>query len=47
MGIVTGALMFGEAVDGRVIGGTALILGGVTLVNSKFGTRRIFGRHSV
>ena len=44
VGIVTGALMFNEAVDGRVIGGTALILGGVTLVNSKFGTRRIFGR---
>jgi drug/metabolite transporter (DMT)-like permease len=44
VGIVTGALMFNEAVDGRVIGGTALILGGVTLVNSRFGTRRIFGR---
>jgi drug/metabolite transporter (DMT)-like permease len=44
VGIVTGALMFGEQVDARVVGGTALILGGVTLVNSKFGTRRIFGR---
>ena len=44
VGIVTGALMFGEQVDARVVGGTALILGGVTLVNSRFGTRRIFGR---
>ena len=44
VGIVTGALMFREQVDLRVVGGTGLILGGVTLVNSKFGTRRIFGR---
>jgi drug/metabolite transporter (DMT)-like permease len=44
VGIVTGALMFGEAVDGRVLGGTALILFGVTLVNSKYGERRIWGR---
>ena len=44
VGIVTGALMFGEQVDARVIGGTGLILGGVTLVNSRFGRRRIFGR---
>ena len=46
VGIVTGALMFSEQVDARVIGGTGLILGGVTLVNSKFGTRRIFGRRT-
>jgi drug/metabolite transporter (DMT)-like permease len=44
VGLVTGALMFGESVDARIIGGTALILGGVTLVNSRYGTRRIFGR---
>jgi drug/metabolite transporter (DMT)-like permease len=46
VGIVTGALMFGEQVDARVVGGTGLILGGVTLVNSRFGTRRIFGRRT-
>jgi drug/metabolite transporter (DMT)-like permease len=46
VGIVTGALMFGEQVDARVIGGTGLILGGVTLVNSRFGRRRIFGRRA-
>ena len=44
VGIVTGALMFGEQVDARVIGGTALILGGVALVGMKFGERRIWGR---
>ena len=45
VGIFTGALMFGEqVVDARVIGGTALILGGVTLVNSRYGERRIWGR---
>lgn len=44
VGIITGAVMFGEQVDARVIGGTALVLGGVTLVNSKYGERRIWGR---
>jgi drug/metabolite transporter (DMT)-like permease len=44
VGIITGAVMFSEQVDARVIGGTALILGGVTLVNSKYGERRIWGR---
>ena len=44
VGIITGAVMFGESVDVRILGGTALILGGVTLVNSKYGERRIWGR---
>jgi drug/metabolite transporter (DMT)-like permease len=44
VGIITGAIMFGEQVDARVIAGTALILGGVTLVGMKFGERRIWGR---
>jgi drug/metabolite transporter (DMT)-like permease len=44
VGIITGAIMFGEQVDARVIGGTALILGGVTLVNSRYGERRLWGR---
>jgi drug/metabolite transporter (DMT)-like permease len=44
VGIITGALMFGEQVDARIIGGTALILFGVTLVNSRYGERRIWGR---
>jgi drug/metabolite transporter (DMT)-like permease len=44
VGIITGAIMFGEQVDARVLGGTALILGGVALVSSKYGERRIWGR---
>jgi drug/metabolite transporter (DMT)-like permease len=46
VGIISGALMFQESVDARIIGGTALILAGVTLVNSKWGERRIWGRRS-
>jgi drug/metabolite transporter (DMT)-like permease len=44
VGIISGAVMFGESVDARIIVGTALILGGVTLVNSRYGERRIWGR---
>jgi drug/metabolite transporter (DMT)-like permease len=44
VGIISGAVMFGEAVDARILVGTGLILGGVTLVNSKWGERRIWGR---
>jgi drug/metabolite transporter (DMT)-like permease len=44
VGIITGAVMLGEQVDARVIGGTALILAGVTLVGSRYGERRIWGR---
>ncbi|OGO55064.1 MAG: hypothetical protein A2V84_03950 [Chloroflexi bacterium RBG_16_70_13] len=44
VGIVAGALVLDEVVDAGVLVGTALIIGGVALVNSKFGQRRIFGR---
>ncbi|HJP88325.1 MAG TPA: DMT family transporter [Candidatus Limnocylindrales bacterium] len=44
VGIVSGALMLGEQIDAIVIAGTALVLGGVALVNSRYGTRRIWGR---
>jgi drug/metabolite transporter (DMT)-like permease len=44
VGIVAGALVLGEVVDAWVLAGTALVIGGVALVNSKFGQRRIFGR---
>lgn len=44
VGIISGALMFGEKVGPPVIVGTALILGGVALVNSRYGERRLFGR---
>lgn len=44
VGIIAGAIVFDEKVDARVIFGTALVIGGVALVNSRFGQRRLFGR---
>ena len=44
VGIVSGALMFGETIDQYVLVGTAMVIGGVALVNSRMGERRIFGR---
>jgi drug/metabolite transporter (DMT)-like permease len=44
VGIVSGALMFGETIDKYVLIGTALVIGGVALVNSRIGERKIFGR---
>jgi drug/metabolite transporter (DMT)-like permease len=45
VGIVSGALVFGEVVDSRIVIGTILIIAGVALVNSRFGQRRLFGRN--
>jgi drug/metabolite transporter (DMT)-like permease len=47
VGIISGAVMFGEQIDAVVIAGTALVLGGVALVNSRYGQRRIWGRAMV
>lgn len=44
VGIVAGALVLNEVVDLGVLAGTALVIGGVALVNSRFGQRRLFGR---
>ena len=44
VGIVAGAIAFDEVIDGRVAVGTLLIIGGIALVNSRFGERRLFGR---
>ncbi|HEV8402149.1 MAG TPA: DMT family transporter [Candidatus Limnocylindrales bacterium] len=44
VGIVLGYLVLAEPVDGRIIFGTALVVAGVGLVNSRFGRRRVFGR---
>jgi drug/metabolite transporter (DMT)-like permease len=43
-GIVLGFLVLSEPVDGRLLVGTALVIGGVALVNSRFGSRRLYGR---
>jgi len=44
VGIVLGYLVLGETVDARIIIGTALVIAGIGLVNSRFGRRRLFGR---
>jgi drug/metabolite transporter (DMT)-like permease len=43
-GIVLGALVLSEPVDARLIVGTALVIGGIALVNARWGTRALFGR---
>jgi drug/metabolite transporter (DMT)-like permease len=43
-GIVLGVLVLSEEIDLRVLIGTALVIGGVALVNARFGGRRLFGR---
>ena len=44
VGIVLGFLVLNEPIDARIMFGTALVVAGVGLVNSKFGRRRLFGR---
>jgi drug/metabolite transporter (DMT)-like permease len=44
VGIGAGALVLGEVVDAGVLAGTGLVIGGVALVNSRYGQRRLFGR---
>ncbi len=44
VGIVAGALVLHELIDLGVVAGTALVIGGVALVNSRYGQRRLFGR---
>jgi drug/metabolite transporter (DMT)-like permease len=44
VGIVLGFLVLGEAIDERTIAGTALIIAGVALTNSRFGGRVILSR---
>jgi len=44
VGIVLGFLVLGEPIDARMILGTALIIGGVALVNSRYGRQLIFER---
>jgi drug/metabolite transporter (DMT)-like permease len=45
-GITLGALVLSEPVDARLLVGTALVIGGVALVNSRYGTRPLFQRGS-
>ena len=42
VGIVLGVLVLSEQVDARILLGTALIIGGVALVNSRYGQQPLF-----
>jgi drug/metabolite transporter (DMT)-like permease len=44
VGIVLGGIVLGEVIDARIVVGTVLVIGGVALVNSRRGSRRLFGR---
>lgn len=46
IGIVSGAIMFQEKIDPVVLAGTALVLGGIALVNGRFLQRQIYGRRA-
>lgn len=45
-GIALGALVLNEPVDARLLIGTALVIGGVALVNSKYGAKPLFGQRA-
>jgi drug/metabolite transporter (DMT)-like permease len=44
VGIVLGFVVLSEPIDIRLLLGTGLVVGGVALVNSRYGRRRLFGR---
>ena len=44
VGTILGFLVLQEPIDFRLLIGTALVVGGVALVNSRYGRRRLFGR---
>jgi drug/metabolite transporter (DMT)-like permease len=46
VGIALGALVLREPIDAGLIVGTALIIGGIFVVNSRFGARPLLGRDS-
>jgi drug/metabolite transporter (DMT)-like permease len=47
VGIALGVAVLGETLDARAIIGSAIVLGGILLVNSRVGQRRLFGRAPV
>jgi drug/metabolite transporter (DMT)-like permease len=44
VGLALGVLVLRESIDLQVVAGSALIIGGIALVNSSLGQRRLFGR---
>ena len=47
VGITLGYLVLQEPVDARIVFGTALVIAGIGLVNSRYGRRRLFGRTQI
>ncbi|HEY7131780.1 MAG TPA: DMT family transporter [Candidatus Limnocylindrales bacterium] len=43
-GIALGAIVLGEPIQATMLAGTALIIGGIALVNSRYGARPVFSR---
>jgi drug/metabolite transporter (DMT)-like permease len=43
-GIVLGAVVLSEEVDAGLVVGTALVIGGIALVNARWGSRPLFGQ---
>lgn len=46
VGIALGYVFLQEPLDARIIMGTALVIAGIGLVNSRYGRRRVFGRNA-
>lgn len=46
VGLILGVVILRETIDLRVLIGLALIIGGIALVSSKIGQRRLYGRRS-
>ena len=44
VGVALGVVVLGEAIDLRIVAGTALIVGGVAFVNRRRGSRTIYRR---
>jgi drug/metabolite transporter (DMT)-like permease len=44
VGITLGALVLNEPVDARLLIGTGLVIGGIALVNSRYGAKPLFQR---
>jgi drug/metabolite transporter (DMT)-like permease len=47
VGLALGVIVLRERIDLQVIAGSALIIGGIALVNSNIGQRRLFGRSAI
>jgi drug/metabolite transporter (DMT)-like permease len=45
-GILLGAIVLQEAIDARLVLGTALVISGIALVNVRIGTLRLPGRRT-